>query len=151
MPASLRRALCDALTWRKVSLAEPFFDESARSGVQQLHRSATLESPIAAFGQPDAAHSSLTDERNQSVGANGLPFHRRDFRRRAKHGRSGLEKSRVPQAVVFAEEDLEFGRELRIASGDRRDVPRKSYDRYRAYANADQGALAIPSRTPSNV
>src|SRR5262249_3443524 len=35
--------------------------------VEELDRHASLETTIAALGQPDAAHSSLTDERQQTI------------------------------------------------------------------------------------
>ena len=41
--------------------------------VQQLDRRAPFEAAVAAFGQPDAAHPALADERNQPVGPEGLP------------------------------------------------------------------------------
>src|SRR5215469_6422698 len=42
------------------------------ANVEQLDRNSTTESPVAALRQPDAAHASMSDLRQQRVHAHGL-------------------------------------------------------------------------------
>ena len=56
--------------------AEPFLDRAAdQRSVQQFDSRAPFEAPVAAFGEPHAAHSALADERQEAVRANDLSLH----------------------------------------------------------------------------
>src|SRR5262249_2941724 len=76
---------------------------------------APFETTIAALGQPDGAHASLTDQRQEAVCANRLSGERLCQGR--THGRQHrlLEEARLVDQIVLDEELLEIGGERGIA------------------------------------
>ena len=86
--------------------------------VQQLDRRAPLETAVAAFGEPDAAHPAPPDRSHQAVRAEDLPRERL-LQRRARDQRDvTFEEMRLANRVVLREQHLQVGRERRVAGPD---------------------------------
>jgi len=89
---------------------ESFFGGASREcDTDKLDRSLPLEPAVTAFGQPDAAHSALSNLRNQRVGANRLA--------REPHGRGQrrfFQESFLRQALLLVQYPLQKGGQVGI-------------------------------------
>src|SRR6516225_641040 len=95
-----------ALTFETLLAAFPH-----QRDIENLHRYAPLKSSVASFGQPDGAHSSMADLRNQGVDAENLTCQTRAPR---QFQSARLEKALLRQCAVLAKQYFQLIGQSRV-------------------------------------